>query len=102
MRQLSRPTTLTILDYLFRDPFAFSAMALRKLSRAVPCSLLLLANLAASSPLALESRQTCNTATNRQCWSSGFNINTDYETSWPNTGVTRTVSSLPGRLAEKQ
>ncbi len=33
-----------------------------------------------------------NTATNRQCWTSTFNINTDYETSWPTTGVTQTVS----------
>lgn len=41
----------------------------------------------------LERRQTCNTATNRQCWttSPAFNINTDYETSWPTTGVTRSV-----------
>lgn len=39
-------------------------------------------------------RQTCNTASNRQCWTSSpaFNINTDYETSRPSTGVTRTVS----------
>lgn len=38
-------------------------------------------------------RQTCNTASNRQCWTSSpaFNINTDYETSRPSTGVTRTV-----------
>ena len=41
----------------------------------------------------LQKRQTCNTATNRQCWttSPAFDINTDYEASWPNTGVTRTV-----------
>ncbi|KAK0650008.1 laccase [Cercophora newfieldiana] len=32
---------------------------------------------------------TCNTPTNRACWTSGFNINTDYETSVPVTGVTR-------------
>jgi hypothetical protein len=33
---------------------------------------------------------TCNTATNRACWmtSPAFNINTDYEASWPTTGVT--------------
>lgn len=38
-------------------------------------------------------RQSCNTASNRQCWTSSpaFNINTDYETSRPSTGVTRTV-----------
>jgi FtsP/CotA-like multicopper oxidase with cupredoxin domain len=42
----------------------------------------------------LERRQTCNTATNRQCWttSPAFNINTDYYTSWPNTGVTRSYT----------
>ncbi|KAK3385816.1 laccase [Podospora didyma] len=32
---------------------------------------------------------TCNTATNRACWTTGFNINTDYETSTPTTGVIR-------------
>jgi len=42
----------------------------------------------------LERRQTCNTATNRQCWttSPAFNINTDYETSTPTTGVTRSYT----------
>jgi len=35
--------------------------------------------------------QTCNTPTNRACWNSNFNINTDYEASTPTTGVTRTV-----------
>ncbi|KAK3312917.1 laccase-1 [Apodospora peruviana] len=32
---------------------------------------------------------TCNTPSNRACWSTGFNINTDYETSTPTTGVTK-------------
>lgn len=42
----------------------------------------------------LRRRQTCNTATNRQCWttSPAFNINTDYEASTPVTGVTRTYT----------
>ncbi|KAK3940894.1 multicopper oxidase-domain-containing protein [Diplogelasinospora grovesii] len=40
----------------------------------------------------LQQRQTCNTATNRQCWTNGFSINTDYETSTPFTGVTRTFT----------
>ena len=31
--------------------------------------------------------------TNRQCWSTGFNITTDYERVWPNTGKTKQVSS---------
>jgi hypothetical protein len=42
----------------------------------------------------LDKRQsTCNTATNRQCWttSPAFNINTDVEASWPSTGVTKSV-----------
>lgn len=38
---------------------------------------------------------TCNTPSNRACWSTGFNINTDVEVSWPTTGVTRTVSKTP-------
>lgn len=36
---------------------------------------------------------TCNTPSNRACWSPGFDINTDFEVSWPTTGVTRTVSA---------
>ncbi|KAM7204229.1 laccase [Naviculisporaceae sp. PSN 640] len=35
---------------------------------------------------------TCNTPTNRGCWSPGFDINTDFEVSWPVTGVTRTYT----------
>ena len=33
-----------------------------------------------------------NSPQNRGCWGNGFNINTDTETSWPNTGVTAEVS----------
>lgn len=66
-----------------------------------PCSLLwalLLSTAALAAPQfahQLQPRQTCNTATNRQCWTSSpaFNINTDYEASTPSTGVTRTVCS---------
>ena len=57
--------------------------------------LLLSTAVLAAPPLAhqLVPRQTCNTATNRQCWTSSpaFSINTDYEVSTPSTGVTRTV-----------
>ena len=28
---------------------------------------------------------------NRTCWSPGFDINTDYDLRWPDTGVTRQV-----------
>ena len=58
----------------------------------------LLVGLAFATPLpseelqVLQPRQSCNTATNRQCWSSGFSISTDYETSTPATGVTRTYT----------
>lgn len=43
----------------------------------------------------LEQRQTAactHGPTNRGCWTSGFSINTDQYTSWPNTGRTVTVS----------
>ncbi|KAH7627774.1 multicopper oxidase-domain-containing protein [Sordaria sp. MPI-SDFR-AT-0083] len=56
---------------------------------------LLLTGLAHGSPLAeshphvLEARQSCNTASNRQCWTSNFDVNTDYEAHVPETGVTR-------------
>ncbi|KAK4446663.1 laccase [Podospora aff. communis PSN243] len=32
---------------------------------------------------------TCNTPTNRACWTTGFDINTDYEENFPATGVVR-------------
>ncbi|KAK3936690.1 laccase [Diplogelasinospora grovesii] len=35
---------------------------------------------------------TCNTPSNRACWTTGFDISTDYETSTPVTGVTRTYT----------
>lgn len=37
---------------------------------------------------------TCNTPSNRACWSDGFDIRTDYEVEIPNTGVTRSVSEI--------
>jgi len=37
---------------------------------------------------------TCNTPSNRACWTNGFNINTDYEANFPATGVVRNVSPL--------
>jgi hypothetical protein len=35
---------------------------------------------------------TCNTPSNRACWTTGFDINTDYEAKTPTTGVTRQYS----------
>lgn len=37
---------------------------------------------------------TCNTPSNRACYRTGFNINTDYEASFPPGGVTRSVSLI--------
>lgn len=36
---------------------------------------------------------SCNTANNRECWSEGFNITTDYEKHVPD-GVEREVSDV--------
>ncbi|KAJ8120299.1 hypothetical protein ONZ43_g2958 [Nemania bipapillata] len=48
---------------------------------------------APSQPSALEARSSgsCNTPSNRACWSPGFDINTDYETKTP-AGVVRTFN----------
>ncbi len=35
---------------------------------------------------------SCNTPSNRACWTTGFDINTDYEDKIPLTGKTKTVS----------
>ncbi|KAK3320100.1 multicopper oxidase-domain-containing protein [Cercophora scortea] len=67
----------------------------------LPCygllwALLLVAiGLAVPSPspeVELQPRQSCNTATNRQCWTSNFDINTDYETTIPATDVTKSYT----------
>jgi len=46
--------------------------------------------------LAPRAPPTCNTPSNRACWttSPSFNINTDYEVSVPTTGATRKVRLL--------
>jgi len=39
---------------------------------------------------------TCtNGPLTRSCWSDGFNVATDFDKKWPNTGVTRSVSKTP-------
>lgn len=38
--------------------------------------------------------ESCNTPSNRACWSPGFDIETDYEVEIPHTGVTRRVSEM--------
>lgn len=43
--------------------------------------------------------QSCNTPTNRACWTTGFNISTDYEVSWPTTGRTVPVRPNPDARA---
>ena len=53
---------------------------------------LISSTLVQAAPPSLDSRaSTCNTPSNRACWTSTFNINTDYETSIPLTGITRPV-----------
>jgi hypothetical protein len=38
---------------------------------------------------------SCNTPTDRACWTTGFTVSTDYEASTPFTGVTQVVRSRP-------
>ena len=46
-----------------------------------------------ASPL-IDSSSECEYGpNNRQCWSPGFNITTDYERYTPDTGITRQVDS---------
>ncbi|KAJ9142472.1 Multicopper oxidase [Pleurostoma richardsiae] len=56
-------------------------------------SLTTLAPLAAAAPYdnlnPVPSSSTCNTPSNRSCWTDGFNIDTDYETYVPTTNLTR-------------
>jgi hypothetical protein len=40
---------------------------------------------------ALEKRACNNDPKHRDCWSGSYNINTDFETTWPNTGKTKYV-----------
>ena len=51
--------------------------------------------LALAAPASLHARQDgncANTATSRQCWGGGYYIGTDSETSWPDTGVTKSYT----------
>lgn len=53
----------------------------------------LLVPIAEREEAAVLPRQTsCHTPSNRACWTTGYNINTDYEVNSPNTGVVRPVS----------
>lgn len=49
------------------------------------------ASVAAPSPSASRAPDSAckNTALTRQCWDNGFSIATDFDTKWPDTGVTR-------------
>ncbi|KAH8679113.1 ascomycete fungal laccase from thielavia arenaria [Tricladium varicosporioides] len=40
----------------------------------------------------IQAAPTCNTPSNRACWTSSTNIYTDYETTTPNTGVTKSFT----------
>ena len=39
---------------------------------------------------------TANGPNSRQCWSPGYDINTNYYESWPETGVVREVGAFIG------
>ncbi|EFX02122.1 laccase [Grosmannia clavigera kw1407] len=65
----------------------FSALAaVSSLLSASSLTVLAVPELAVNSARA----SSCNTASLRSCWTAGFDINTDYMTSTPITGVTRT------------
>lgn len=40
-------------------------------------------------PVLARQVESCNTASNRACWTDGYDINTDYEIDTPITGVVR-------------
>lgn len=40
-------------------------------------------------PVFARQTESCNSATDRACWTDGFDIDTDYETNTPLTGVVR-------------
>ena len=52
-------------------------------------------DLQVASPLIDLSSECVHGPNDRKCWTTGFNISTDYERYWPNTGVTRQVNSPP-------
>lgn len=65
---------------LFTSLFLTGLLSLQS-ARAAPSSLL--------QPIELRQDAGCNTPADRACWSDGFDINTDFETQTPLTGVTR-------------
>jgi hypothetical protein len=67
-----------------RTPYVIQALGLLfGLSTAAPAAEVV------EAPKLIKRASTCNTASNRACWTTGFNINTDYETQVPRTGVVR-------------
>ena len=54
------------------------------------------------SPSPSPAAASCNTPSNRACWTEGFDINTDWETKTPITGVTRTVGVIWIKLDHRQ
>jgi hypothetical protein len=65
----------------FSSSFFLTGLLSLRSVRAAPSSLL--------QPLELRQDAGCNTPSNRACWSDGFDINTDYETTVPLTGTVR-------------
>lgn len=66
----------------------------------------LFSSLAAASPHPRnepsKTAASCNTASNRACWTEGFDINTDWETKTPTTGKTRTVGVIWANFDHRQ
>lgn len=71
--------------------------------KTVGASLLALASisnaLVARDGYSKDSSSSCtNSASDRQCWSDGFSVSTDYTTEFPDTGNVVTVSASHGSL----
>jgi hypothetical protein len=79
-----------LIDIIFimRTPFVIQALGLLfGLAKAAPA-----VEAVNETPHLMHRAATCNTPTNRSCWTTGFDINTDYETKVPRTGVVRRYS----------
>ena len=59
----------------------------------------LLAAFASRGAIVAAQQESCNTATNRTCWTDGFDITTDYEQAVPYKGQTKTVGAIKRHAA---
>lgn len=73
--------TLNLVEMHFlTSPFLTGLLSLQQV-RAAPSPLL--------QPIEARQDASCNTPSDRACWTNGFDINTDYEAKTPFTGVVR-------------